>query len=106
MLTFRALVGHLPERAARCSCCGSSLAIRPGTELLPYVVAKAGVHAMVRSLALELAPRMIRVNVLAPGLADTPMTRGMEGHLERGLATVPTGVWSTSTTSPRWRCTS
>ena len=25
-------------------------------------------------------------------LADTPMTRGMEGHLERGLATVPTGA--------------
>jgi NAD(P)-dependent dehydrogenase (short-subunit alcohol dehydrogenase family) len=91
MLTFRASVGHLGEGGVLLAC-GSSLAIRPGTELLPYVVAKAGVHAMARSLALELAPRGIRVNVLAPGLADTPMTRSMEGHLERGLATVPTGT--------------
>jgi len=29
---------------------------------------------------------------VAPGLADTPMTRGIEGHLETGLATVPNGV--------------
>ena len=91
MLTFRASVGHLGAGGVLLAC-GSSLAIRPGTELLPYVVAKAGVHAMARSLALELAPRGIRVNVVAPGLADTPMTRGIEGHLERGLATVPTGA--------------
>jgi len=91
MLTFRASVAHLDAGGVLLAC-GSSLAIRPGTELLPYVVAKAGVHAMARSLALELAPRGIRVNVVAPGLADTPMTRGIEGHLEAGLATVPNGV--------------
>jgi NAD(P)-dependent dehydrogenase (short-subunit alcohol dehydrogenase family) len=91
MLTFRAAVGHLDAGGVLLAC-GSSLAIRPGTELLPYVVAKAGVHAMARSLALELAPRGIRVNVVAPGLADTPMTRGIEGHLELGLATVPNGA--------------
>jgi 3-oxoacyl-[acyl-carrier protein] reductase len=90
MLTFRASVAYLGDGGVLLAC-GSSLAIRPGTELLPYVVAKAGVHAMARSLALELAPRGIRVNVVAPGLADTPMTRGVAGHLERGLETVPEG---------------
>jgi NAD(P)-dependent dehydrogenase (short-subunit alcohol dehydrogenase family) len=88
MLTFRAVVPHLLDGGVLLAC-GSSLAIRPGTQLLPYVAAKAGVHAMARSLALELAPRGIRVNVVAPGLADTPMTRSIDGHIETGLASVP-----------------
>jgi 3-oxoacyl-[acyl-carrier protein] reductase len=89
MLTFRASVAHFPATGGVLVACGSSLAIRPGTQLLPYVVAKAGVHAMARSLALELAPRTVRVNVVAPGLADTAMTRGMPGHIDAGLTTVP-----------------
>jgi 3-oxoacyl-[acyl-carrier protein] reductase len=88
MLTLRAAVPHLLDGGVLLAC-GSSLAIRPGTQLLPYVAAKAGVHAMARSLALELAPRGIRVNVVAPGLADTPMTRSIDGHIETGLTTVP-----------------
>jgi NAD(P)-dependent dehydrogenase (short-subunit alcohol dehydrogenase family) len=91
MLTFRASVAHFPTTGGVLVACGSSLAIRPGTQLLPYVVAKAGVHAMARSLALELAPRNVRVNVVAPGLADTAMTRGMPGHIDAGLGTVPEG---------------
>ncbi len=65
--------------------------MRPGVGLLPYVAAKAGVHAICRSLALELAPRHIRVNVIAPGLADTPMTRSIPGYIDRGLPSVPLG---------------
>ena len=91
MLTFRAAVPHFSSAGGVLLASGSSLAIRPGVGLLPYVAAKAGVHAMARSLALELAPRGIRVNVIAPGLTDTPMTRAIEGHIELGLATVPTG---------------
>jgi 3-oxoacyl-[acyl-carrier protein] reductase len=91
MLTFRAAVPRIDPAGGVLLACGSSLAIRPGTGLLPYVAAKAGVHAMARSLALELAPQRIRVNVVAPGLADTPMTRGIDGHIERGLDSVPEG---------------
>ena len=40
---------------------------------------------------LELAPRGIRVNVIAPGLTETPMTRGISGHIERGLQAVQLG---------------
>jgi 3-oxoacyl-[acyl-carrier protein] reductase len=91
LLTFRAAVPHFAPAGGVLLACGSSLGIRPGVGLLPYVAAKAGVHAMARSLALELAERGIRVNVIAPGLTDTPMTRGMEGHIERGLESVPLG---------------
>lgn len=40
---------------------------------------------------LELADRRIRVNVLAPGLTDTPMVRRIPGHIESGLSGVPLG---------------
>jgi NAD(P)-dependent dehydrogenase (short-subunit alcohol dehydrogenase family) len=38
---------------------------------LPYACAKAGLVAMTRNLALELAPRHIRVNSISPGYVDT-----------------------------------
>jgi NAD(P)-dependent dehydrogenase (short-subunit alcohol dehydrogenase family) len=91
LLTFQAALARFSPEGGLLLACGSSLALRPGIGLLPYVAAKAGVHAISRSLALELASRNIRVNVIAPGLADTPMTRGIEGHIEQGLQTVPTG---------------
>ncbi len=37
-----------------------------------YSVAKAGLQALTRSLAIELAPHKIRVNAVAPGLTATP----------------------------------
>jgi len=70
---------------------GSSMAIRPREGRLAYVAAKAGLHAAARALALEVAPRRIRVNVLAPGLTDTPMVRRIPGHIESGLPSVPLG---------------
>ena len=70
---------------------GSSLAIRPREQRLAYVAAKAGLHAAARALAIELAVRRIRVNVLAPGLTDTPMVRRIPGHIEGGTRQRPTG---------------
>jgi NAD(P)-dependent dehydrogenase (short-subunit alcohol dehydrogenase family) len=37
----------------------------------PYACSKAGLVAMTRNLALELAPRRIRVNCISPGYIDT-----------------------------------
>jgi NAD(P)-dependent dehydrogenase (short-subunit alcohol dehydrogenase family) len=38
---------------------------------LPYACSKAGLIAFTRNLALELAPRRIRVNAVCPGYVDT-----------------------------------
>jgi NAD(P)-dependent dehydrogenase (short-subunit alcohol dehydrogenase family) len=92
MLTFRAAIPHFGTDGGLLLATGSSTAIRPGVGLLPYIAAKAGVHAMARSLAVELATQRIRVNVIAPGLTETPMTEGIPGHIERGLEAVPLGA--------------
>jgi len=91
MLTFRAAVPHFGSDGGVLLATGSSTAIRPGDGMLAYVAAKAGVHGIVRSLALQLAPRNIRANVIAPGLTESPMTLAIDGHIERGLAAVPLG---------------
>ena len=40
-----------------------------------YAASKAGLIGLARSVAAELAPRGITVNVVAPGATDTPMLR-------------------------------
>src|SRR5690606_34751360 len=39
-----------------------------------YAASKAGINAMSRSLAKELGPYGVRVNVVAPGFIETDMT--------------------------------
>jgi NAD(P)-dependent dehydrogenase (short-subunit alcohol dehydrogenase family) len=38
-----------------------------------YTAAKSAVRALARSLSVELLPRRIRVNVVSPGMTDTPI---------------------------------
>lgn len=56
--------------------CMSSVAERFGfPRRLPYSVSKAGISAMVRTLAAEWAAQNVRVNAIAPGYVETPMLR-------------------------------
>ncbi|HWU79382.1 MAG TPA: SDR family NAD(P)-dependent oxidoreductase [Caulobacter sp.] len=54
---------------------GSMWAIQAigATPSAAYSAANAGVHAMVRNLAIELAPLKIRVNAVAPAVVETPV---------------------------------
>ena len=44
------------------------------TATFPYSASKAAVHHMTKALALELAPRHITVNAVAPGFFESKMT--------------------------------
>ncbi|MHB0858105.1 MAG: SDR family oxidoreductase [Anaerolineae bacterium] len=62
-------------------------ALRPGTQYLPYTLAKAGLIALTQSLALALAPNT-QVNAIAPGLILPPPGEG-PAYLERLARNVP-----------------
>jgi pteridine reductase len=60
----------------------------PLKKFLPYSVAKSGLEALTRSLALELAPE-VRVNGVSPGAA-LPASGG-DGNVDKMLTQVPLG---------------
>ena len=41
-----------------------------------YSMAKAGLHALTQHLAMELAPKRIRVNAVSPAVVETPIYEG------------------------------
>ncbi|KNC99950.1 uncharacterized protein SPPG_05324 [Spizellomyces punctatus DAOM BR117] len=47
----------------------------PVANVASYITSKGGVEALTRALAVELAPKGIRVNVVSPGTTDTDMLR-------------------------------
>ena len=55
----------------------SVAAQRPGRGQSNYAVSKGGVESFTRALAVELAPRGVRVNCVAPGIIETDMTRSL-----------------------------
>ena len=59
---------------------------------VPYTMAKAGIDAMSKSLAKEVAGTDIRVNSVAPGFIATDMTEELPEDISKALlASIPMG---------------
>lgn len=63
----------------------SMAAIEPNQGQSIYAGTKAGINAMTRVAAQELAKRGIRVNAVCPYLVDTPMTAKYIGHAQERI---------------------
>jgi 3-oxoacyl-[acyl-carrier protein] reductase len=85
-LTRRALKGMLRARAGRIINISSVVGLRANPGQANYAAAKAGLVAMTKTVAVEVARRGITVNAVAPGWIDTEMTAGVSQEL---LAEVP-----------------
>jgi NAD(P)-dependent dehydrogenase (short-subunit alcohol dehydrogenase family) len=57
-----------------------SQVVEPGQGV--YAATKAGIVQMVRALAAELGPKGVRVNAIAPGVVETPLTRPIKDQPE------------------------
>ncbi|GGV79737.1 MULTISPECIES: SDR family oxidoreductase [Streptomyces] len=57
-----------------------------------YAASKGGVIAMAKTLSYEVAPRGIRVNVVAPGFIDTDMVKKVPpAQMKEALQAIPLG---------------
>jgi NAD(P)-dependent dehydrogenase (short-subunit alcohol dehydrogenase family) len=61
---------------------GRTVIARSGHPQVHYGASKAAIEALTRALAVELAPRAIRVNAVCPGLVATPFTAGVAADPE------------------------
>ncbi len=62
----------IPKRYGKIINIGSIAGKRPLARRTPYVTTKMGLVGLTRTLALELGPYNINVNLISPGLVDTP----------------------------------
>jgi 3-oxoacyl-[acyl-carrier protein] reductase len=77
--TREALQIMAPQMSGAIVNMGSIMGSAGGAGSPHYCAAKAGIMGLTRSLARELVVRNIRVNAIAPGYIDTPMTEPLGG---------------------------
>jgi NAD(P)-dependent dehydrogenase (short-subunit alcohol dehydrogenase family) len=67
-------------------------ALRGNGAINAYALAKAGVAQLARNLAVQWGPQGVRVNAIAPGLIDTPLSAPLiadEGFMQRRMQMTP-----------------
>ncbi|MCS6772898.1 MAG: SDR family NAD(P)-dependent oxidoreductase [Anaerolineae bacterium] len=80
-LLLRAVAPGMAERGRGSIIVFSSIrseVVEPGQGV--YAATKAGVRQLCRALAAELGPHGVRVNVIAPGIVETPLTAPIRAH--------------------------
>lgn len=84
-----AAVPHMPDGAGIVNFASvDGFVVSPGQ--LVYGASKAAVIMITKATALELAPRGIRVNAIAPGWVDTP-GNAATGRMAAAAASIPLG---------------
>ena len=76
-LATRAAAPAMMARGGGSVICVSSIAGHRGHGRTAYSAAKAGIEGFVRTVAVQLGPRGIRVNAIAPGTVWTPMVESL-----------------------------
>ena len=85
-MTRRALRPMLKARHGRIINISSVVGLRANPGQANYAAAKAGLIALTKTAAVEVARRGVTINAVAPGWIDTEMTAGVNSDL---LAAVP-----------------
>jgi 3-oxoacyl-[acyl-carrier protein] reductase len=86
--TCRAALPLLADGAAIVTI-GAVVGLRGFPGDVAYGSAKAGLSGLTQTLAIELAPRGVRVNLVVPGFVDTDMTAGLT---DRARSTIVDGI--------------
>ena len=81
----REVVKHMLERKAGCIINISSMAAQYGLpKVIAYSASKTAIDGMTRAMAVELSPKGIRVNAIAPGFIYSDMTaKALDSDPER-----------------------
>jgi 3-oxoacyl-[acyl-carrier protein] reductase len=91
-LTQAVLKPMIRQRSGRIICISSVVGQSGNAGQANYAASKAGLIGFAKAMALEVASRNITVNVVAPGMIETDMTRAL-GEQARGewAAKIPLG---------------
>lgn len=97
-LSLRAAARHMVERGQGGSlvAMGSFVGLQGAAGFQHYAASKAGISAMMRCLAVELARHRIRCNAIVPGIIDTDIqadTRANEKFVAVTVGRTPVRRW-------------
>jgi 3-oxoacyl-[acyl-carrier protein] reductase len=94
MLAIQEALNYFPAAGGSIVNIGSIASESPVPNSSLYSATKGAVDTLTRALALELGPRKIRVNVVAPGYTDTEGNKGLVGSPEGEalVASTPLGA--------------